>query len=385
MNVSRSVLYCSGGARRVAPLARVTVLLTVLLAGLAACVSTTGSGAGPRPTSSGTPPRANAGWSTATRQHVDLWFHGFAMLTSDTAQIPYFERDYRRRMLDLKRQRGLTTMLDANRERLSARLATTPALANAQFIALYFGSLAEIVRATDFLVRTQGDPRAVTDPTLRLELAVLAANFPTAADRDWARIFVQSLQDENTRFYQAYWNMEQQNRAAARADFEARWQSDYYPKFRRFLNNTQQPVGELLLSLPLDGEGRTVSDDKRSNEVAVAFPRELGASVEPAYVFAHEVVAALAQSAITDNTTPADLRAGVVSRYTANAPVRGGAMLLQRVAPALLTGYMTYYLRSAGRPVPAGDPATAFNATFPIPDVIRDAIDRQIGVVLGGI
>ena len=60
------------------------------------------------------------------------------------------------------------------------------------------------------------------------------------------------------------------------------------------------------------------------------------------------------------------------------------AELLQRVAPEILDGYMRYYLRSVNRPAGSNVQAT-FNSTFAIPDVIRDAIARQLDVVLGGI
>ena len=61
------------------------------------------------------------------------------------------------------------------------------------------------------------------------------------------------------------------------------------------------------------------------------------------------------------------------------------AILLQRVAPETAAGYMRFYLRSAGLSAPAGDPTTVFASAFPIPDAIRDAITRQLDVVLGGI
>jgi hypothetical protein len=230
------------------------------------------------------------GWSTATREHVDLWLHGFALLTSDTARVPYFQRGYRQRMLDLKRQRNVLTSLDANRDKLSARFATNPGLVNAQFVAMYFPSFEEISRATSFFLQAEGDPRRASDPTVQAQIALLAANFPTPADRDWLRLYVQGLQDESNKFYHAYWTTEQQNRSAARAALESSWRSTYYQKFRRFLNNTQQAAGELILSLPLDGEGRTISDGKRANAVAVAFPQTAATSSEALYVFAHEVV-----------------------------------------------------------------------------------------------
>ena len=88
---------------------------------------------------------------------------------------------------------------------------------------------------------------------------------------------------------------------------------------------------------------------------------------------------------IADNTTPAEQRSGIVATYTANAAVRAGALLLQRAAPELATGYMRYYLRSIGATSTMADPSAAFASSFPIPDAIRDAIGRQLDVVLGGI
>jgi hypothetical protein len=64
--------------------------------------------------------------------------------------------------------------------------------------------------------------------------------------------------------------------------------------------------------------------------------------------------------------------------------VRGGALLLQRVAPEILDGYMRYYLASVNRPAGANLQST-FTSTFSIPDTIRDALSRQLDVVLGGI
>lgn len=307
------------------------------------------------------------------------------MLTSDTARVPLFERDYRQRMMALKRQRNVYTSLDANQEKLSARFAANPSLTNAQFLALYFPSFQEIVNATNYFMQSQGDPRAASDPQVQAEIALLAANFPSPADRDWLRLFVQSLQDEDNRFYHAYWTSEQQARSATRSEVERRWRDDYARKFSGYLNNTQQSAGDLLLSLPLDGEGRTVNDSKRANIVATVFPTNSADALASMYVFAHEVVNKVTDIAIRDNTTPAEQRSGEVARYSANVTVRGGAMLLQRIAPELLTGYMRYYLHSIGANSTSSDPSTAFTSSFPIPTVIRDAIGRQLDVVLGGI
>jgi len=371
---------------------RILALATMFaVAGCASTGSATPQGTpAPTPAGSTTAP-ANGGqsrapsWRLATLEHVDLWLHGFALLTSDTGHVPFFARGYKQRIIAAKRQRNLFTQLDANQQDLSARFASNPALANAQFVAMYFGSLQEIVSATDYFIRANGNPRAASDPQIQQQIALLAANFPSPADRNWLRLFVQSLQDESTKFFHGYWTGEQQTRGAAYAAFQAAWTSRYYPKLSRFLNNTQQAAGQLVLSIPLGGEGRTVNDGKQSNLIAVVFPETIDAAPEALFGFVHEAVAKLVGEAITDNTTAAEQRSGVTVGYTGNGAVRGGALLLQRVAPELVPAYMRFYLATIGQNAASGDPSAAFAAAFSLPTAILNAVNRQIDVVLGGI
>lgn len=330
-------------------------------------------------------PTLPPGWRVTTLEHVDLWLHGFALLTSDTGGVPFFARGYKQEVTALKRKQNLYTQLDANQPNLSARFATTPTLANAQFLAMYFSSFQEIVNATDLFFRSQGDPRASRDPQMQQAIAILAGNFPTQADRNWLRLFVQSLQDENNKFFHAYWTGEQQTRGAAYSAFQEQWLSRYYPKLSRFLNNTQQSAGQLVLSVPLGGEGRTVNDGKQSNMIAVEFPKTVDAAPEALFAFVHEAIARLVEEAINDNSTPAEQRSGATAGYTGNGAVRGGALLLQKTEPTLVADYMRFYLRARGVAVPTGDVAPAFAAAFPLPAAIVAAVSKQIDVVLGGI
>jgi hypothetical protein len=217
------------------------------------------------------------------------------------------------------------------------------------------------------------------------EIALLAATFPQPADREWLRLFVQSLQDEDNRFYREYWTTAQSERANVIASAREQWAIRFYPKLSRFLNNTQQAGGQLLLSLPLGGEGRTVNSGKQDNIIAVGFPATSDEAPQVIFVFVHEAVATLVQEAITDNTTPAERRSGVTDEYVGNGAVRAGLVLLQRVAPELAPDYMRYYLGTAGKSSPNADPAAAFAETFPIPQSILTATTTQINLVLGGI
>jgi hypothetical protein len=370
------------GARRLGVFATLLIVAGCAASGMAAASSPGGTAS----SGIGLPvPAQTSAWRVTTLEHVDLWLHGFALLTSDTGRVPFFARGYKQQVTALKRQRNLFTQLDANQHDLSARFATNPGLANAQFVAMYFPSFQEIVNATDLFIRSSGNPRAASDPQMQQEISLLAGIFPTPADRNWLRLFVQSLQDESTRFYHPYWTNEQQVRGAAYAAFREAWMSRYYQKLSRFLNNTQQSSGQLVLSLPLGGEGRTINDGKQYNMIAVDYPATVDAAPEALYGFVHEAVAKLVEESIRDNTSPAEQRSGTTLGYSGNGAVRAGALLLQRVAPEEVQGYMRFYLRTLGTTPPQGDPTAAFAAAFPIPATILTAVSRQIDVVLGGI
>ncbi|MGI9077928.1 MAG: hypothetical protein ACR2G6_11480 [Gemmatimonadaceae bacterium] len=359
--------------------------LLAMLVSLAACASAgnpapdTGSG------SVGQNPSAPAAtWPIKTRHHVDLWLHGFAMLQDDTTLVPYFRRGYKAELLAFKGRSNVTTQLDANTGRLRTRFAQDSRIVNAQFIALYFDSFNEMFESIDLFIRVEGEPRAARDQETASLIALLANYFPSAADRDWLRLFSQSLRDEDSRFYRSYWDQQQRDRSAVLSSVENLWQNTYRPRMQTFLNNTSQAAGEVLLSLPLNGEGRTLSAGKRQNATAVTYPLRTQDAIEAIYVITHEIVGSLAGTAVNDNVTPNDRQEGRADRYTSSAAVRAGAMLLQKTSPELVDGYARYYLRSANRSI--GQNTTASLAlAFPLPDNIRDAISRQIDVVIGGI
>jgi len=323
-------------------------------------------------------------WPVKTREHVDLWLHGFAMISSDSTLVPYFRRGYKADMNALKNRSNTVSQLDANVDRLKARLAANPGLVNAQFLALYFDSFEEMSTAIDAFSRANGNPQAASSQDMAETIALLAGYFPNAADRDWARLFVQSLADENTRFYRGYWDQQQRERAPVFSAVNTLWQNTYRARFQPFLNNTSQAAGEIFLSLPLDGEGRTLSAGKRQNATAISFPLRSSDAPEAIYVFAHEVVGSMVSIVVRDNITPTDQRMGVGDRYIATGSVRAGLLLLQKIAPELADGYARYYLQSANR-APGANPVATVATVFPLPDAIRAAIVRQLDVVLGGI
>jgi hypothetical protein len=353
-------------------------LACLAMAALAACTSAATTG----DTGTPTPAQTARVWPVLTRQHVDLWLHGYAMLLRDTAVVPVFRRGYRDRVQTARTQRGINGMLDANRERLQSRLSVSPALFNGQFVPLYFANWDQMRQVISLFIQAEGNPQAAGDQTTAQYFAVLRQSFATQADRDWLRLFTEALEDERRQFYQLYWSQENGSRIALIRAADSLWTTTYRAKLTSFLNNTQQETGDIILALTLGGEGRTVNFSSRQNAVAVAMPE--GDAREAIYVFAHEVVGSIVATAVNDNVTPTEARMGAAARLIPVGQVRAGAMLLQRVAPELVAGYTRYYLSQGGFST-TGDIAARLVSSYSLPDMIREAIDRQLNVVLGGI
>ena len=346
------------------------------------CAPAASTGGGVSPASPAPQQAQTRPWPVLTRKHVDLWLHGYAMLLRDTATVPVFRRSYREKIEAVKAQRGIKTMLDVNRETLQSRLALSPYIFNGQFAPMYFASFEQMRQVIGLFLQAEGNPRAANDATLAQYFAVLAQSYPAAADREWLRLFSESLEDERRQFYDGYWNSENSARIGVVRETDSLWQGDYRLRLQRFLNNTQQETGDMILAQTLGGEGRTVNFGSRQNAVAVIWPER--DPREAIYVFAHEIVSGVVSTAVNDNITPNDQRLGTGTRYVTAGTVRAGAMLLERVAKELVPGYTRFYLSQAGLST-TGDINARLAATFPLPDVIRQAIERQLDVILGGI
>lgn len=369
------------GARRAASAA--------VLCLLAACASGGGAEPGtapaPQPGAGGTQPQSGA-WGIRTREHVDLWLHGFGMLVDDTARVPWFRRGYRDDMTVLKNRANVTTLLDANRDRLRARFAANRNLPiQGQFVALYFGSWDEVKQAAEIFLQAEGNPQRAGNQSTAMAIALFAQSFPTAADRDWLRLFIQSLDDEMQKYYHSYWMSAQREREPVLARLDSLWQRVHRPRLQSFLNNTQQPNGNFVVSLPLNGEGRTIKAGDNQNLVTVSFPATPAEAEQAIYVFAHEIAGQMAASAVADNITPNERRIGVADQLQSAAAVRAGYQLLARVDAALAPGYAEYYLRAANVPRGSGSAEARLAAAFPLPETIAQALVRQLDIVLGGI
>ena len=108
---------------------------------LAACASRVPVESSPTP-ASGTTGAAQgpSPWPVQTREHIDLWLHGFALVQEDPTLVPFFKRNYKDQIGLIKNRSNVLTQLDANRDQLRARFSENRHLVDAQFLAMYFTS-----------------------------------------------------------------------------------------------------------------------------------------------------------------------------------------------------------------------------------------------------
>ncbi len=332
-------------------------------------------------------PAPSAQWPVKVREHVDLWFHGFALIQDDTTAIPLFDRDYRERITVLKNSLARYTPFDSAQEFLSARLKDRPDLNGAQFVALYFGTWEELVQAFDYFLNAEGDPRRANNRDVQTIIVLLGGYFPRPADREFAKRFIAALAGERMQFHREWWLAERRARESALAAADSLWQRNWRPAIQRFLNHTQQPSGDLILSLTLGGEGRALPAGKTTNQFALGWPRTAATAEELLFAFAHEAIGSTAQVAVTDHLTPAQQRGGDGARYASAGLVRGGALLVERVEAGMGARYARWYLTQMGREAPPDDAAAleALAQAFPMLPEMLETIQRQINLAFTGI
>jgi hypothetical protein len=359
-------------------------------------------GASPQPAVEPAPPPPTVGqevvgqtpWPVKTRYVVDLWLHGYAMLVPDTMPVPPFRRGYRDDMIVAKNSRNIVSQLDQNMEALQHGLRVNPRLLDGAKLALREGSWAEMgndiaafltggedsasgKKRPSVLSTWKRAPR-VSEETTDMS-AALGAIYRTEADREWLKTFALSLTDEHSKFYEQYWREQQHALRPSLAAVDSQFSRNYLKQLRGYLRGIQLPTGEIVLSLPLGGEGRSILQGQHS--IAIGFPATADSSLDAVYEFAHEAIGGVAEQAVRERISPAEFRAGLASQLEVPAKVRGGAMLLQRAAPELVAGYERHYLAASRVETRGGDVESAFVHAFPLRQAIIDGMDQRLDEV----
>lgn len=315
-------------------------------------------------------------WTVATRQQVDLWYHGLAYAgVGAVPELTAYVPGYVERIVAAKRVAGAyPTVLDQRASEFAQVFSGDARYQALGFLPLYFSSGEALFRAFAAWVQAGGDPRRVRDPALAQAVAFLSQQFPTAEQRRTIAGWVQTLQQEDAVFYGRYWAARQQEYAGTAAAVQARWDV-LAPRIQPVLDYLMLNAGEVLLSLPLGQEGRSVTPGRRSNRVAVLMPPH-GEPADAVWALLHELMYPYVQGVIRDQLSPAQLRETREDLLSMRAAVRAGALLLDQAAPPAAAEYRAAYLRWAGQPVPSSVAArqAALERAYPLPDPLPRAL-----------
>ena len=302
------------------------------------------------------------------------------MLADDTLIVPNFRAGYRDSLTVIKNRANVLTSLDTYRASLAKRIAATPSYVQAQSLAFEFDSWDSLRVECERFVLADGDSKRVTARGPVEHMVQLSRAFPTEIDREWLRVFVAGVQDEQTRFFAAEYQRMLRSRHVTITAVDSLWQQVYRARFDRFMTSTGQRSGDVVLSTPIGGAGRAARGPERQRVLAVPFPARVQDANEVILVLAHELTAALTASVVTGGASTAERRSVATNRALVLPQVRAGAMLLERVAPELAEPYMRFYLQQSGVRADATSARQQFERVFDISASLRDELRRQIDV-----
>lgn len=343
-----------------------------LAIGLAAAAAAACGGAAEPATP--TPALANE-WRFTVDEHVALWYHGLALTDAGpTGQaVPYYRSGYAAEIDAARRRISGSTPLTTT---LGSRLESSGAIDGLQFLPLYFSSWQQLVQAVDVWNRAGGDPNRASDAQTQAIIGFLSQRFPNASQRAAVVDFVGALEQERTAFFSRWWQESQPSTVAQEA--ETLWRS-LQPQMIAFLRYTDAGGGQATLVPALRGEGRAESG-RGVSVAAVGGQEGEDARVIVGRVI-HELAYPIGAEAIADAVAPARIREIGEDVLVARAAVRAGAMVIERVAPDLLTAYTADYIRAAG-----GDPArTTLIRQFPLPDELVGPLEDAVQLATAGI
>lgn len=327
------------------------------------------------------PPPAGAAtseWTVTTRPDMDLWYHGLAYtgLGAD-GDAPIYQPGYVPAVVSAKQVAGVfPTVLDQRAAEFAQEFAADERFSILQFLPLYFATSDAFFAALNAWIQADGNPQAVSDPARAQAVAFIAEQLPTTAQRRTIASWLEVLAEEDRVFFEDY------RQGLATSDFagvtrsvQSAWDG-LVPNLQPFLDYVMLSGGELILSVPIGSEGRTVALGRNSNRVATGMPDPATPS-HAVWAFIHELMYPFVGPIIEDEIAPADLRELDREALARRTAIRAGAILIEKVAPAESAEYRSAYMDWAGE-------SGSFEAAFPIPADLAAALEDRITTVLSG-
>jgi len=330
--------------------------------------------AGPLPVWGQAVPQVSGGpgWVIRSAAHVDLWYHGLAVIGFDgVAPLPLYAPAYAAHIKSVKEAQGLDpTTLDRLRSYFRIAFATDSSFEIFHYLPLYFGSPDPEPMLAALSAAARGETRE------ELGAQVLSEVLKKKSQREIAGQFVAALEEEWRVFLRAHREAESTKRDAYLVAVEQQWVNQMAPALSGFLNDRRLDRGVVLASPAVGPEGRIFlgePDDPSDNTVVVGMPLALDDTAAVLFAAVRELCYPIASREVARQGVRANDRI-TGERTSSRAAVRCGAMLLEVRAPELAPRYRDAYVRAAKL-----DPdRVTFENTFPVDAQLLKEVRREL-------
>ncbi len=315
-----------------------------------------------------------SGWVVSAGAHIDLWYHGMALVGTQThSALPMYNHDHVRVVTAAKRAAGVyPTELDREADEIREEIEKYPTLAFLHFVPAYFPHatpqrmLHALRRAAD------GDDAGAARADVALGIDAVGRALRSSKERNALRRFVDLLESEWSTFYAVYWRDREAATMAAVERAQSVVDELVSSSMAANLTDWRLQSGAVFVSAPVGPNGRIFAGDPQNPADNVVIVRLPPARDDPGMQAALSIPRELCFPQV-DASVEA-LRIGQMDRYEAEqaagrGAVRCGELLIDAHVPRLSQSYRDAFVETA-----TGLTVEEFAAVFAVPARLEERI-----------
>ncbi len=327
------------------------------------------------------PGAESASWRVLPLPHVDLWYHGLAVVGFDgSGPDLLYDPAYRARVRQLMEQLGVyPSALDRNAPGLAAAFQSDEAFELLHFVPLYFASAGPDRMLAALTQVAETGETAVEDPVAQFGAGIVGQLLPEDRQRAVLLDFTEALLETWNTWFEDSWTRSVLDRRVDLATLQAAWEQRFAGPLRPYLARHAMDQGALIVSPQVGLEGRVFSGapaDRTDNLVVVHLPPR-GETLEAALHFAVRELCFPAARAAMEAAGPMPADRLAASARSTRAAVRCGDLLLQRVAPGEAPAYRRSFVPATAA---TSEEATreAFERAYPLDSGLIAALRAEL-------
>lgn len=333
-----------------------------------------------------TPAVENTSWVVVSRPHIDLWYHGLAVVEfGREAGITLYHTGYLERVRTAKQALGVyPTALDRAAEEIKRDFDSDRVFQVLHFLPLYFpnATAEQMLQGLAALCAGTLDSGNVAIETA-VGLQYAASEFTGPQQRLVLGRFVRALQEEWRQFFRSFWSDSLAMSQEVQREVQSGWDEYAEEPLGEFLSRHNLDSGRIFLSAVLGPEGRAVEEDRgwgRENAVAVWMPLR-----EDPIVSVSAAVREMCMRIIDGRVLDVSGSNGQQPmQIVSSAAVRCGALLLERGHSDLLPLYQQAFLGAVHGTASDAELATAFENAYPVDSAVIELLRVRLDAAVDG-